>query len=165
MAHDKSAPQIGVIVKVAIIGIVTVLGIRFGLTSYFGWMNDKEHFTKYSMQKPQQLIDLRADEAKRLNGGPMPIASSMKLLAADKRQMPGMDPKAADPMREKDTMAGWSQMPRPVPAADEDAGATAPAPSSSAAAGDAAAPTATAEAGAAATTDAAAPPHNPNEHH
>jgi hypothetical protein len=108
-------------------------------------MNDKEHFTKYSMQKPQQLIDLRADEAKRLNGGPTPIASSMKMLAADKRQTPGMDPKAADPMREKDTMAGWSQMPRPVPAVDEDAGAA-----------DAAAPTA---------TDAAAPPHNPDEHH
>src|SRR5450631_2859759 len=127
MAHDKSLPQIGVIVKIAIVGIVTVLGIRFGLTSYFGWMNDKEQYTKVAAQKPQQLLDLRADEAKRLNGGPMPIASSMKLLAADKRQVPGMDPKAADPMREKDTMAGWSQMPRPVPVGpDEDAAAPAP---------------------------------------
>lgn len=168
MAHEKSDPKIGIIVTIGLVAIVTIGGLRQALISYFGWMHDQEQQTKYALQKPQQLIDLRADEAKRLNGGPMPIASSMKMLAADKRQTPGMEPKAADPMREKDTMAGWAQMPRPLPAgmSDDDAGAPAPLAAGDAAAAvmDAAASTAQ-DAAPKATTDAGAAPHNPNEHH
>ena len=174
MAHEKSDPQIGLIVTIGIIAIVTVGGLRQGLVSYFNSINDNEQLTKYGLQKPQQLIDLREDETKRLNGGPMPIASSMKMMAADKRQVPGMEPKAADPMREKDTMIGWAQMPHPLPEGmGEDAAAPAPV-----AVGDAGAP-AVGDAAPQATdaaplaTDAAAPkpavdaaaPHNPNEHH
>ncbi len=167
MGHEKSDPQIGLIVTIGLVAIVTVGGLRQALISYFGWMNDQEQQTKYALQKPQQLIDLRADEAKRLNGGPMPIASSMKMLAADKRQTPGMEPKAADPMREKDTMAGWAQMPRPLPEGmSDDAGAPAPmAAGDAAAAATDAAPSMAQDAAPKASSDAGAAPHNPNEHH
>ncbi len=167
MAHEKSDPQIGLIVSIALIAIVTIGGLRLALISYFGWMNDTEQQTKVGLQKPQQLMDLRDDENKRLNAGPMSIASSMKMIAADKRQVPGMEPKAADPMREKDTMIGWAQMPHPLPAGmGEDAGSPAP-PSAATDAGtpmmgDAAA--AAHDAAPHLATDAAAP-HNPNEHH
>jgi hypothetical protein len=130
MGHEKSDPKIGIIAKVAVIGIVSVVGTRQALISYFGYMNDREHYTKWAMQKPEELMKLREDEAKRLNAGPMPIASSMKMLVEDKGRVPGLEPKAADPMREKDTMAGWAQMPRQAPSAEP--APSAPAPSSSA---------------------------------
>lgn len=174
MGHEKSDPQVGLIVTIGVVAIVTIGGLRQGLVSYFGWMNDHEQATKYGLQTPQQLIDLRADEAKRLNGGPMPIASSMKMLAADKRQTPGMEPKAADPMREKDTMVGWAQMPRPLPeGTSDDAGAPAPSATigdaGAAMTGDAAAAATDAastaqDAATKAATDGGAAPHNPNEH-
>jgi hypothetical protein len=68
----------------------------------------------------------------------MPIDKAMQMIAAQNRAVPGLEPLAADPMREKDTLAGWTQMPREVPSsmmAPAPSGSTtaeAPAPSTSA---------------------------------
>jgi hypothetical protein len=40
MATDKQEPRVGLIVKIAGLAIVSFVVIRFGLTSYFHWMED-----------------------------------------------------------------------------------------------------------------------------
>ncbi len=128
MAED-SQPNIRLILKVAGITIVSVVTIRLGLTSYFGYMEDTEHAHKYvEMGQTARDGNLKAkdDEMKALAGGPMPIDRAMQMIASQNRAVPGLEPQAADPMREKDTLAGWAQMPREVPSS-----MMAPAPSAS----------------------------------
>jgi hypothetical protein len=60
-------------------------------------------------------VKAKAEEMTALAGGPMPIDKAMQLIATDNRAVPGLEPHPADPMREKDTLAGWAQMPREVP--------------------------------------------------
>jgi hypothetical protein len=168
MAED-STPNIGLIVKVGGIMIVSVIIIRLGLTSYFGYMEDTEHAHKYvemGQQAREGNLKAKDDEMKALAGGPMPIDKAMAMIAAQNRAVPGLEPQAADPMREKDTLAGWAQMPRELPSSltnPAPSGSTAteaPAPSTS---GSAAAPApsgsvAPAPSGSAATAPSASAP-------
>ena len=135
MATDQSEPKIGNIVKVAVTSIVILITIRIGLVTYFHHVTDTERQIKYvQMGKPQELKDLRSDEAKRLGG----IDQSMQMLAAKGRMEPGIEPQQPKPENVKDTLTGWTQMPRQggEPAAD----------------GGASQPTISADAGGAATT-------------
>jgi hypothetical protein len=138
---ENSQPNIGLILKVGGITILSVVIIRLGLTSYFGYMEDAEHAIKYvEMGQTARDANLKAkdDEMKALAGGPMPIDKAMQMIAAQNRAVPGLEPQPADPMREKDTLAGWAQMPHELPSS-----MMAPAPSGSAAT-DAPAPSASA---------------------
>jgi hypothetical protein len=149
MAED-SQPNIRLILNVGGILIVSVVIIRLGLTSYFGYMQDTEHTRKYvEMGQATRERNLKAkeDEMKALAGGPMPIDKAMQMIASQNRAVPGLEPQAADPMREKDTLAGWAQMPREVPssmmappAPSASTAPDAPAPSTSASSASSAAP-------------------------
>jgi hypothetical protein len=119
MATDKSEPKIGNIVKVAVTGIVALVAIRIGLVTYFHNVIDTERNTKYvQMGKPQELHDLRSDEAKRLAG----IDQSMQMLATKGRMEPGIEPQQPKAENAKDTLVGWMQMPKQGDQASEDGG-------------------------------------------
>jgi len=142
MAED-STPNIGLIVRVGGILIIAVVVIRLVLTSYFSHMEDNEHEVKYvEMGQPARNANAaaKAAEMTALASGPMPIDKAMQLIATQNRAVPGVEPHPADPMREKDTLAGWAQMPREVPSAL----LLMTAPPAASAAGDAGAPAASA---------------------
>ena len=128
---ESSQPNTGLILKVGGIGIVAVLVIRLGLMSYFGFVDDAEYTRKYvDMGQAARDVNVKAkaEEMAALAGGPMPIDKAMQLIATDNRAVPGLEPHPADPMREKDTLAGWAQMPREVPSSLMMARAAAPPP-------------------------------------
>lgn len=121
MATDKSEPKIGNIVKVAVTGIVALVVIRVGLVTYFHNVTDAERNIKYvQMGKPQELKDMRSDEAKRLTG----IDQSMQMLATKGRMEPGIEPQQPKAENAKDTLVGWMQMPRQGDPQADDGGAT-----------------------------------------
>ena len=156
MSHDKSEPKVGLIIQIGLVSILTVVGTRFGLISYYNRMNDDEHFRKIAAIPHAELAKVREDEKKMLTGGPMSIDKSMQQLASEKGADPQMAPKPADPLREKDTMAGWMMMPKDLPHEehhDDKDKAPTPAPSTSSSAAPA-----TSSSAAPATSGSAAPP-------
>ncbi len=139
MAHESSDPRTGLIAKIGVLAIVTLLVTRAGLAAYFDRMAGEESYKKIGSQKPDALLNLRADEARRLSGGAMPVDKAMQLLVVKGRMgaAPELVPSAS---RDVAPMQGWMQMPGEVPAAlmapepePSAAPSAAPAPSASAA--------------------------------
>lgn len=120
MATDKTEPKVGLIVKIGVLAIVSVVGVRIGLVSYFRASLAEERQRKYEMQQPDILQKVRDDEAKAMGN----VEASMKAMAGGQRAA-GIEPKQSNDMA---PMEGWRLMPRPVPAAPAevpDAGAPA----------------------------------------
>lgn len=136
MATESSDPRIGLIVRVGILSVVTLIGTHAGLVAYFDRMARAEEYKKIGALPADALTSLRADEASRLSSGPMPVDKSMQTLAAKGRM--GASPDIM-PSASKDVapLQGWMQMPADVPGP-----MTAPAPSASASAAPSASPSA-----------------------
>ena len=85
MATDKSEPKVGLIFKVAAISIVSLIGLRMGLVTYFHFWEDK---LKAEANNPvggsPDLAMVRANE-KSLTDSPMPIANAMKMMSSTDR--------------------------------------------------------------------------------
>jgi len=66
MAHDKSEPKVGIILKVGVVAIVTVVGVRLGLTSYFHSMEDSvraERLQVAEKERPKKELDEESSAA------------------------------------------------------------------------------------------------------
>ncbi|MDP9002624.1 MAG: hypothetical protein M3O46_21250 [Myxococcota bacterium] len=115
MATDQSEPRVGVILKVAVISIGTLVAVRAALTAYFDQIAQAEEHRKYGEQAPEALTNLRSDERARLTSGPMPIDRAMQLLTTRGRKeaSPDIMPSASKDMA---PLQGWSKMPADVPA-------------------------------------------------
>jgi hypothetical protein len=124
MATDKSEPRVGVILKVAVFSIVTLVGARMFLFAYFDRIAQAEEHRKFGEVKPEALLNVRAAEKARLTSGPTPIDQSMQMLATKGRMAsPEILPTAS---RDVAPLQGWSKMPAEVPspmmAPESDAG-------------------------------------------
>jgi hypothetical protein len=144
MAHDKSEPRVGLIFQIGLFAVVILIGIRAALISYFDNIASAEEHRKWGETPATALINLHADEDKRLHEGPMPIDKAMQDVVVHGRMgaSPDIMPSAS---RDMGPMQGWMKLPNEVPpqmmaAMSADAGA-APATSASAAPPDAGAPT------------------------
>jgi hypothetical protein len=145
MATDSTQPRSGLIARVALLAIVTLLVVHGGLNAYYDRMAKAEGLRKLGGAAPEALANLRADEKTRLAAGDTPIDKAMQQLVEKGRM--GAGPAIA-PTVSKDVAAlqGWTKLPGEVPAA-----MTAPPPPPTAmeagdaglAAGDGAAPNAT----------------------
>jgi hypothetical protein len=135
MATDKSEPRIGLIIKVALVVIATLLILRAVLTSYFDQLLQAEQNRKIVAAKPEALTSLRAEEQDRLRNGPLPIDQAMHELAT-KGRGPDFMPVVS---RDIAPLQGWVRMPVQAPslmiAASQDAGASSGAPGATADAG------------------------------
>lgn len=146
MATDNSDPKIGLILKVAVISIATLIAVHVGLVSYFDQIAQAEEHRKFGEQKPEALTNLRSDEKARLTSGAMPIDKAMQQIAVRGRKEANPD---IMPSASKDIapLQGWSRMPGDVPP-EMTAAEPAPAPG---------APSMVDAGAAAATVDGAAP--------
>jgi hypothetical protein len=122
MATDKSEPRIGLIIKVALVVMVTLVILRAALTSYFDQLVQAEQDRKIVAAKPEALTSVRADEQDRLHNGPMPIDQAMHELAV-KGRGPDFMPVVS---RDLAPLQGWARMPIQPPslmiAASQDGG-------------------------------------------
>ncbi|MGD0674230.1 MAG: hypothetical protein ABSC94_02350 [Polyangiaceae bacterium] len=133
MSTDNSQPRIGLIFRVGALAIITLIAVRGALGAYFDSVARAEELRKVGEAKPGQLLNLRADEERRLGSGPMPIGEAMHDLAKRGRMnaSPELSPTTS---HDVSPLIGWAKMPQAVPApmmrpppapqGDADAGAT-----------------------------------------
>jgi hypothetical protein len=116
MATDKSEPRVGLIARVAVLSLVTLVAAHAALVSYFDHYARAEEQRKYGDLKAVALENMRADEAARLTAGSMPIDKAMQQIVARGRMAASSDIK---PAVSKDVapLLGWSKMPSEVPPA------------------------------------------------
>jgi hypothetical protein len=153
MATDKSEPKVGMIAKIAVLCIATLIGVHEGLVAYFDHVAQAEEYRKVGSAKPEALLNAREDEKQRLETGSMPIEKAMQVVMKGRTASPDIAPSVS-----KDTapLQGWSKLPLNVPAAMM-APEPAPAPSAS----DSAAPAASAAPSSPPAASASAAPRAP----
>jgi len=118
MATDKSEPRVGLILKIGLAAVVTLIGFRAALSTYFDFAVQAEELRKFGEIRPASLLSLRAQDTERLNAGAMPIDKAMEQIARQGRKSAGPD---FAPIASKDMSAlqGWVKMPAEVPTAME----------------------------------------------
>jgi hypothetical protein len=114
MAFDKSEPRVGLIFQIGIFAVIILVVIRTALVSYFDSMWTDEQHRKVGLSSPTALINLRADEDKRLKGGTMPIDQAMAAIVSKGRMnaSPDIAPSAS---RDIAPLQGWQKLPSEVP--------------------------------------------------
>lgn len=157
MAIDNTPPRLKLIMTIAVITVITLIGIDFVLKSYYGYMTEDAQRGKLAPTAARD--EQHKAEAAALAGAAMPLDQAMAQLAKGTRT----DLVTPEPSDDVGPLTGWSKMPKPAPAAH---GGAAPAPhtTTTATAGDAGAPHATGDAGAphaAVAADAGAPKKAP----
>lgn len=116
MATEKSEPQTGLIMKVGVLAVITLLVVRAALVSYFDDIARAEEQRKFGDVKPESLTSLRADEQLRLTSGPMPIDKAKEQMVAQGRM--GVSPMVVPSIsRDLAPLQGWSKMPSEAPSA------------------------------------------------
>lgn len=116
MATDKTEPRVGLIFKIGLFCTVLLMAVHAALTSYFNFALQGEELRKYGEIKPVALLNLRAAEKDRLNGGAMPIDKAMEQVSHEGRKNAEA---AIAPVQSKDVapLSGWSKLPLEVPPA------------------------------------------------
>jgi hypothetical protein len=114
MSIDKSEPRVGLIFRIGLLVVGLLIGTRALLISYFDQIASAEEGRKIGGIVPQQLLDLRADEARRLTSGAMPIDKAMMTIVGKGRMgaSPDIMPSAS---RDLAPVQGWNKMPGEVP--------------------------------------------------
>lgn len=158
MAIDNTPPRLKLIVTIAVITVITLIGIDFVLKSYYAMMTDEAQREKLAPTTARD--EQHKAEALALTSGAMPLDKAIAELGKGDR------PALIAPQQSDDLgpMTGWSKLPKPAPAAHPHA--EAPAPSEADAGAAHAEVAAEADAGAAshaplAAGDAGAAPHAP----
>src|SRR6476659_4176134 len=108
MAIDNTPPRLRLIVTIAVIVIVTLLGLNFVFESYFAIMTDQARQEKLAPTTAKN--DQVAAEAAAFAGAKVPMAQAMA-------QLKGARPEAVEPKPSEDlgAMTGWSKLPKQAP--------------------------------------------------
>ena len=108
MAIDNTPPRLRLIVTIAVIVIITLLGLNFVFESYFAIMTDQARFEKLAPTTAKN--EQHAAEVAALAGGKMPIDKAMA-------QLKGARGEAIEPKQSEDVgaMTGWSKLPKQAP--------------------------------------------------
>ena len=108
MAIDNTPPRLRLIVTIAVIVIVTLLGLNFVFESYYAIMTDQARFEKLAPTTAKD--EQRTAEAAALAGGKMPITQAMAQLKGARAE--SVEPK---PSEDLGAMTGWSKLPKQAP--------------------------------------------------
>jgi hypothetical protein len=115
MATDKSEPRTGLILKIGLLAIISLLVLRGALISYFNGMASAEEERKFGHVVPEALNDLRSDEKQRLSAGPLPVDKAMQeMVQRGRMASPDTVPSVSKDLA---PLQGWSKMPGEVPPA------------------------------------------------
>lgn len=146
MATDNTPPRLKLIVTIAVITIVTLIGLDFVFRGYMAFMNDMA--VREKAAPPADLLAQHAAEKALFAKAKLPLDQAIAQVSK------GARPESISPRPSDDTgaMVGWSKLPRALPSAPQAPAHTLDGP------GDAGAPEMMAsDAGAALATDAGAP--------
>lgn len=106
MAYDKTEPRVALIFKVGTVVVLCLLGVRFGLDSYFVSVNESVA-AEMLPATHEPLVQLREAEQKHLTQTGMPISAAMTELA--KARPAELAPQ---PSEDLGPMTGWSKAPK-----------------------------------------------------
>lgn len=121
MAIDNTPPRLRLIVTIAIIVVITLVGLDFVFKSYYAYMTDQAQLEKLAPTKDRE--QQTAAEKAALAAGKMPIEQAMAQLKGARGEL--VEPKPSEDMG---PMTGWSKMPKHAPLpAPGDPGTGAPA--------------------------------------
>jgi outer membrane protein OmpA-like peptidoglycan-associated protein len=111
MAYDRSEPRIALIVKVGITTVVSLVGLKFALDSYFVQVNEAVAAEKQpAVYEPLQK--LHEGEQKNLQSSALPIGQAMQQLAQAGRSATGPADIAPQPSDDLGPVTGWSKLPK-----------------------------------------------------
>lgn len=118
MAIDNTPPRLKLIITIAVITVITLVGIDFVLRSYYGYMTDDAQRKKLA---PTAVLD-EQHKAEHTALTSANIDQSMAQLAKGTRT------DIVKPQQSDDVgpMTGWSKMPKPAPTPETGAHAAAP---------------------------------------
>lgn len=154
MAIDNTPPRLRLIVTIAIIVVITLIGLDFVFKSYYAFMSDEAQREKIA-PRTDYTAQVAAEQA-AFAGAKVPMDQAFAQLKASRSEL--IEPKPSEDMG---AMTGWSKLPKqaPLPAPGADAHAVTPsAADGGAAQADGGAAPATADGGAVPTgTDGGAP--------
>lgn len=120
MAIDNTPPRLKLIVTIAVITIITLVGIDFVLKSYYGYMTDDAQRRK--LAPTTALAEHRKAEEAAIKTGAVPLDQAMAQLAKGSRT-DIVTPKPSDDLG---PMTGWSKLPKPAPTPEAHGGAPVP---------------------------------------
>jgi outer membrane protein OmpA-like peptidoglycan-associated protein len=112
MAYDRSEPRVALIAKIGVIALVSLVGIKFALDSYWVQMNEAVVAEKMpAVYEP--LKKLHDAEEKNLNQSATPITVAMQQLSQGGRVASGGPADIApQPSDDLGPITGWSKMPK-----------------------------------------------------
>ena len=111
MAIDNTPPRLRLIATIAIIVIVTLVGLEFVFKSYYAFMTDEAKAEKIA---PKTALLAQAKlEAESFGGAKIPIDQAMSQVAKGTRPEL-IEPKPSDDLS---AMTGWAKLPKPAPVA------------------------------------------------
>jgi hypothetical protein len=110
MATESSEPRTGLIIRLSLLCIGTLLVVHGVLGAYFDRMAKAEELRKRGALVPEALDALRADEKTRLSSGGMPIDKAMQTLA-EKGRMNASTEITPSVSKDNAPLQGWSQLP------------------------------------------------------
>jgi len=108
MATDNTPPRLRLIATIAVIAVITLVGLNFVFESYYAYMVDEARREKLAPTRDKEAAS--AAEAAALAGGKMPIGQAMAGLAGRRGDL--VEPKPSEDMG---AMTGWSKLPKQLP--------------------------------------------------
>ena len=111
MATDNTPPRLRLISTIAVIVVITLVGLDFVFKSYYAFMSDEAQHEKLAPRTAQ--IEQNAAEKAAWAGAKFPIDQAAAQLKAARPE--GVEPKQSEDMA---AMTGWSKLPKqpPLPA-------------------------------------------------
>src|SRR5688572_27219549 len=109
MAIDNTPPRLKLIITIAVITVITLVGIKFATESYYAMMTDeaqREKIAPTSDKSEQQKAEQAA-----LTGATIPLDQAMAQIGKGTRP----DTITPQPSEDLGPMTGWSKMPKPAP--------------------------------------------------
>jgi hypothetical protein len=116
MAIDNTPPRLRLIATIAVIVLITLVGLDFVFKSYYAYMSDGAQREKLAPTTAKN--DQQAAEAAAFAGAKVPIDQAMGQLKAGRGA--AIEPK---PSEDIGAMTGWSKLPKQPPLPAPGAGA------------------------------------------
>ena len=109
MATDNTPPRLKLIVTIAVITVITLIGIDFVMKSYYAMMTDEAQREKLAPTRDKE--EQHKAEQAALTNAALPVEKAMAEIAKGER------PATIAPQQSEDLgpMTGWSKLPKPAP--------------------------------------------------
>jgi len=108
MAIDNTPPRLRLIATIAVIVVITLVGLDFVFKSYYAFMSDEA--VREKLAPRTALIEQTAAEQTAWAGAKLPLDKAVAQLKASRPE--SVEPKQSEDMA---PMTGWAKMPKMAP--------------------------------------------------